>query len=476
MRVAGAAALLSAMVSYASRSEAQCSQCMASSETNSSTVTDAWGTGCVPGFVIADNNADGSASVSMTIGTNSLQFIQTIASSGCCVAPYANIGIFDACQSSDQYNQPGSHLPIQLKNIALLKGAWTFQVPYPLNPNWQVEQYRVYYEMFLSSTTAGHADSGNITIDFFNSNYGYDPPTGNAPINGPQGLNYNDLGIGGSQGPFVDFIYPTGVFTPDSHGVVTVDSTDVKAVLDWSLAKFPSYYNGDLYLSSLSLAVEAGAFQGSVKTSYASFAVQATGSPVVYTPPFTSTHWATCATATDCNDNNPCTTDSCTSSVCSNTPIPGCGDSGAPGGSSGSSSGSSSGGSSGASSGASSGGSSGGSSGSSSGGKDGGKNAGADSGTSGSSSGSASTSSGGGGGSGSGSSSGSAAHDGGSARLDASLAGDVTTGSANQEDPLVSTSSGCNCTLAPDGSQKTTAMGLGVGFLVLALARTRRRK
>jgi hypothetical protein len=379
----------------------------------------------------------------MTIGTNSLQFIQTIANSGCCVAPYANIGIFDACQSSDQYNQPGSHLPLQLKNIALLKGAWTFQVPYPLNPDWQVEQYRVYYEMFLSSTTAGHAESGNITIDFFNSNYGYDPPTGNAPIDGPQGLNYSDLGTGGSQGPFVDFIYPTGVFTPDSSGVVTVDSTDVKAVLDWSLAKFPNYYNGDLYLSSLSLAVEAGSFHGTVKTSYASFAVQAAGSPVVYTPPFTSTHWTTCTTATDCNDNDPCTTDSCSGSVCSNTPIPGCGDSGAPGGSSG--------------------------------GKDGGRNPGADSGTSGSSSGGVSGSSGGSGsGGGSASSSGSAARDGGSARLDAGAAGDATNGPANQEDPFVSSSGGCNCTLAPDNSRDFTAMGLGIGLL--ALARTRRKK
>jgi MYXO-CTERM domain-containing protein len=335
-----AAALIGAVgvFAYIPRAEAQCLQCNASSETSSCSTADAWGFCCVPGFVLADDNANGTASVSMTIGTNSLQFKQTINSSGCCVAPYANIGIFDACQQSDQYGQAGSHLPIQLSQLALLKAAWTFQVPLPLKAN---EQYRVYYEMFLSTTAAGHTDGGNLTGVVFWSNFGFDPPTGHAPINGTQGMDVIDYHgqVGQGQGPFVDFLYPAGTFAPDSTGVVTVPSVDLKAILDWAVANFPNYYTNNLYISSLSLAVEAGAFVGTVTTSYASFAVQKTGSPTVYTPPWTASHWTSCSTAADCDDGNPCTTDACTSNQCSNVPVPGCSDAGA---SSGSSSGSAS--------------------------------------------------------------------------------------------------------------------------------------
>ena len=319
-----------AMLTCASRAEAQCLQCTTATDQATFSTSAAWGFGCVPGFVLADDNADGTASISMTIGANSLQLLQTFTSSTCCVAPYANIGIFDACQASDQWNQPGSHLPIQLKDLAMLNGAWTFQVPYPLNPDWTIEQYRVYYEIFLSTTSAGHADGGNLTLVFFWSNYSFDTPTGHAPINGSQGMDVIDYHgqVGVGQGPFVDFLFPQGTYAPDSNGVVTVPSTDVKAVLDWAVANFPNYYTSDLYLSSLSLAEEAAAFHGTVTTTYASFAVQKTGSDVVFTPPFTSGDWNNCTSATDCDDGNPCTTDDCVSNLCSHVAVAGCGDAG----------------------------------------------------------------------------------------------------------------------------------------------------
>jgi len=290
------AALLGAGIfSYGSQVEAQLI-CDSTTEQASCSAAGVYSFCCVPGFVLADNTADGSASISMTVGQNSLQILQKFTSSGCCVAPYANIGIFDAGARSDQYGKAGSHLPIQLKDIARLQGAWTFQVPMPLNADWQVEQYRVYLEMFLSGTTAGHSDSGNITIDFFWNNFGFDATTGHASINGAQGMDYIDNGNPFGQGPFIDFLYPKGTYAPDSKGVVTVTSTDIKAVLDWAVAKFPDYYNGNLYLTSLSLAEEAGAFHGTVTTSYTSFAIQKAGSDVVFTPAWTSDHWGSGST------------------------------------------------------------------------------------------------------------------------------------------------------------------------------------
>jgi MYXO-CTERM domain-containing protein len=331
VRTKAAAALIGAtgMFAYAPSAEAQsCLHCGTSTDQSSCTTSGSWGYGCVPGFVLADNNDNGAASVSMTLGANSLQLLQTINSSGCCVAPYANIGIFDGCQASDQWAQPGSHLPLQLKDIGLLKGAWTFQVPLPLKAN---EQYRIYYEMFLSTTAAGHADGGNLTAVLFWSNFSFDATTGHAPINGSQGMDVIDYHgqVGQGQGPFVDFLYPKGMYAPDANGVVTVPSVDIKAVIDWAVTNFPNYYTNDLYLSHLSLAVEAGAFKGTVTTSYASFAVQKSGSSTVYTPPFTVDHWSSCSTAADCDDGDPCTTDTCASSQCSNVAVAGCSDAGA---------------------------------------------------------------------------------------------------------------------------------------------------
>jgi MYXO-CTERM domain-containing protein len=320
---------------YVSRAQAQSclSVCNASTDQSSASVSGAWGFACVPGFILADDNASGTASVSMTLGANSLHLEQAINSSGCCVAPYANIGIFDGCQASDQWAQPGSHLPIQIGQIAMLKTAWTFQVPLPVKTS---EQYRVYWEMFLSTGADGKANGGNLTAIPFSGNFGFDPPTGHAPINGSQGMSVIDYHgqVGQGQGPFVDFLFPAGTYAPDANGVVTVPSVDIKAILDWAVANFPNYYNNNLYLSHLSLAVEAGAFHGTVTTSYASFAVQKTGSPVVYTPPFTASHWTTCSTAADCDDGNACTTDTCTNSQCSNVAVAGCGDAGTSSGSS----------------------------------------------------------------------------------------------------------------------------------------------
>jgi hypothetical protein len=253
-------------------------------------------------------------------------------------------------------------------------------------------------------------------------------------------MDYIDYGgaVGNGQGPFVDFLYPKGTYAPDSSGIVTVPSMDVKAVLDWAVANLPSHYTSSLYLTSLSLAVESGPFNGTIKTSYASFAIQANGSSVVYTPPFTSNHWTTCSTTSDCDDGNPCTTDSCVSGSCSHMQIPGCGDAGGMSGS------------------------------------DGGSGSKGDGGGSGSSGGSGS-------GGGSGSSSGSGLHhDGGFVAPDAgrsgSGAGTGTSGAdGGPDDGFPGSDSGGSCNLSPARGDGASASWIGVGLAAFACARARRR-
>src|SRR5450432_2026769 len=118
---------------------------------------------CAPGWVF-DNNWANSGGIAVTWGPNSMQYTAKYnLNNSCCEALYAGIGNIGSTVVTDQYSQPGSHLPLQLKDIAVLKGAWTIQVP----PVKSTDIYRVYYEMFLSSNSMGLRDKGNITIDFY---------------------------------------------------------------------------------------------------------------------------------------------------------------------------------------------------------------------------------------------------------------------------------------------------------------------
>ncbi|MGA2450952.1 MAG: hypothetical protein ABTD50_20000, partial [Polyangiaceae bacterium] len=58
---AGAVLCALAVLTCASQVEAQCLQCTTANDQATFSTSDAWGFGCVPGFVLADDNANGSA-------------------------------------------------------------------------------------------------------------------------------------------------------------------------------------------------------------------------------------------------------------------------------------------------------------------------------------------------------------------------------------------------------------------------------
>lgn len=293
--VKGAVAWLSAafVLLSASSSEAY-DQCTASAEKSPCTVASGGGDAycCSPGWVF-DNNWANSGGMAVTWGSNSLQFTTKYnLSDNCCEALYAGIGNIGSAVVSDQYNQPGSHLPLQLKNIAVLKGAWTIQVPAVKSS----DDYRVYYEMFLSSNSNGTRDKGNITIDFYTPLYDYKDYAKMSTVSllGYSNLQVADYGSNpNGQGPYLAFVLPTGAYTPDSKGVITVSSVDVEAVLSWAVKNYPNYYPNTIYLTELNLAQEVMTLNGTFTTTFASFEVQATGAAVVYTPTWTDTYWTT---------------------------------------------------------------------------------------------------------------------------------------------------------------------------------------
>jgi hypothetical protein len=240
------------------------------------------------GWIFDNNRWDGVVDGSITVssGPTILQFTSTFNVDGvCCNGPYAGIGTIDGAWSSSQYNTGGSNLPMQLRDLAVLKGAWTDQVPMPIQPT---DKYRVYFEMFLSLDTKGTRNGGNVTVDFFNAGYSYITPDATADIggyNGVQVMNY------GGAPPYVAFVLPAGAYVPDSKGVLTMQSVDVKAFYDYLLAHYSSSFPSTLYLTEVNLAQEVMTLHGAFTTTFESFQVQKTGSPTVYTPSWTQTHW-----------------------------------------------------------------------------------------------------------------------------------------------------------------------------------------
>src|SRR5450432_705730 len=89
----------------------------------------------------------------------------------CCSAPYAGIGTIGGQGkewTSDQYGQPGSHLPIMLADIEALKGSWRFKVPMPTSSQ---DQYHVYYEIYICDNTKGLRGKGNIAIGLWDNEF-----------------------------------------------------------------------------------------------------------------------------------------------------------------------------------------------------------------------------------------------------------------------------------------------------------------
>ncbi len=294
-KVRGALASLSAAVVLLCASSSKAGDtCTASVEKSPCTAMSGGGDDycCAPGWVFDNNWASSAGSpggISVTWSSSSMQFTQKYnLNNSCCEALYAGIGNIGSTVVTDTYNKAGSYLPLQLKDIAVLKGAWTIQVP----PVKSTDIYRVYYEMLLSSTTAGLRDKGNITIDFYHPTYDYGGKISNTNLLGYSNMEVVDYGSNpAGQGPFLAFVFPANAYTPDKNGVITISSADVAAVLKWALANYPNYYSNTVYLTELNLAEEVMTLTGTFTTTFASFEIQKTGSPVTYDPTFTQSFW-----------------------------------------------------------------------------------------------------------------------------------------------------------------------------------------
>ncbi len=137
-KVKGAVASLSAiLVLLCASSSKAYDTCSASAEKSPCTVAAGGGDAycCAPGFVL-ENNWASSGGIAGSWGPNSFQYTAKYnVNNSCCEALYAGIGNVGSVVVTDQYNQPNSHLPLKLQDIAALKGAWTVQVP-PVKSTW----------------------------------------------------------------------------------------------------------------------------------------------------------------------------------------------------------------------------------------------------------------------------------------------------------------------------------------------------
>jgi len=262
------------------------------------TTSDRYGGHLTDGFVFNNNRwGEPVDNGSLTIKTspNLFSYWTThTANNQCCSAPYAGIGTIGGQGTdwtSDQFGQPGSHLPIKLQDIEALKGSWRFKVPLPTGAG---QQYHVYYELYICDNTMGLRGKGNIAIGFWDNEFNHQTFKGGKfgtreDVNGyPMAVQFSANAFG--QGDFWIVESPTGTYAPDAGGVITVSGFDIKKVIDWGIAK--GTYNPQHYLTELNLAFEVMTLPGkTLTTEHASFCVKAKAADVVYTPTWTASEW-----------------------------------------------------------------------------------------------------------------------------------------------------------------------------------------
>jgi len=263
------------------------------------TTSERYGAHLTDGFVFNNNRwgepiDNGSLTIKTSPGLFSYWTTHS-ADNQCCSAPYAGIGTIGGQGkdwTSDQYGQPGSHLPIMLQNIEALKSSWKFKVPVPTSSH---DQYHVYFELYICDNTKGIRGKGNIAIglwdnEFYHQSYKGGKYGTREDVNGyPMDVQFSANPFG--QGDFWVVESPTGTYTPDANGVIMVTGFDIKKVIDWGIAK--GTYNPQHYLTELNLAYEVMTLPGkTLTTEHASFCVKAKGADVAYTPGWTSSQWA----------------------------------------------------------------------------------------------------------------------------------------------------------------------------------------
>lgn len=273
------------------------------------TTTAAYGVYKKDGFAFNNNRWSGKDQGTMSVqtGTNLFSYWTTHDADGAtsgwlCTAPYVGIGTIDQTSigwSSDQYGLAGSHLPMKLNEIEQLKSSWRFQIPLPISSS---NNYRIYYEIFLSNSTSGVRNSGNICAVVYDNQFCHQDWNGGTygtrqNVNGyAMDVKWNSNPFG--QGDMADCVFPVGTYAPDDSGNITVAGLDLNKIIQWCAAAYPGSFNVNNYITELNLAFEVMTLHGTLKTTYASFYVKKTGSAHYITPAWTVSQWEPTVAAT----------------------------------------------------------------------------------------------------------------------------------------------------------------------------------
>ncbi len=198
-------------------------------------------------------------------------------------------------------NSENSPLPVKLSDIEVLKASLSVTLPTNLClaaqmktkqggaalPAGQGHMFRVYWQLYFSDTPAGAKyNQGDFAPTVFAANCSptwWASDAGRCELDGKKWKVCDAKTSSGMGRYIIPLLEP--YLTPDADGKIEIKDVDLKAMLDWCIAK--GFYQPDHYLVFCSAGWEIWILDQDMRMNDIAFTIQQKGKPAVTIPAWT---------------------------------------------------------------------------------------------------------------------------------------------------------------------------------------------
>jgi len=173
----------------------------------------------------------------------------------------------------------GSPFPMKLSEIEVFKASWSVTLP----PKKDGQMFRVYYQLYFSDSPTGRYNKGDFAPTPYAVNCSPDwwaKDAGTHDIAGKKWKVCDSATSSGMGRYMVPLLVP--FLEPDKSGVIKIEDLDMKALIDWHVAK--GYYSPDFYCMVVQAAWEVWVLDRDLKTNDMVFVIKKKGQPAVTIP------------------------------------------------------------------------------------------------------------------------------------------------------------------------------------------------
>ncbi|MBM4030798.1 MAG: hypothetical protein FJ291_03335 [Planctomycetes bacterium] len=173
----------------------------------------------------------------------------------------------------------GSPFPMKLSEIEAFNASWSVTLP----PKKDGQMFRVYYQLYFSDGPKGKYNKGDFAPTLYAVNCSpnfWAKDAGTHDIAGKKWKICDSATSSGMGRYMVPLLVP--FLEPDRNGVIRIEDLDLKALIDWHVAK--GYYSPDSHCMVVQAAWEIWVLGEDLKTNDTVFVIKKKGQPAVTIP------------------------------------------------------------------------------------------------------------------------------------------------------------------------------------------------